>query len=295
MRRRTSITLVVTVISVSLLVALGLARTRSAEPRLAAVAVPTAAPVPVEDRTLAAWPGTGGDPVRDEIVYQQEYQAREAVIRRCMRGHGYAYVPIPLLTGLPTSTTRPVDPNARVVAALAEDERVAYNMALAGVPDANDPGAEVDVEAPGQGGCIGTAHQDLPGLFRLPPELQNAVIETRRTAESAPAVRAASARWRDCVLEGLPADRRPITVETPGDLRRLADLGLRGVDGGRQTVDQMVTRGDSCRGDLDAAYALALSAAEADFVTRHLESLEAHREGLVDDHQRLGVPTDLIE
>jgi hypothetical protein len=243
-------------------------------------------PVPAADRRLAAWPGVGGDPARDEQVYAVEYAARERLIQACMRARGFTYRPIPLLSM--ASAAPPADPNRVTVERLSAPERQAYDMALAGVPDANDPGVSFDPET--GGGCLGEAHRSLPGIFRLPGELENAVAETRAEAAVAPEVVRAAATWRACLTEAVPGLARAGGLEGPGDLREALDLGT--ITGPAR--DAAVQEDQRCRAVYDRAFSQAIVTAEEAFVLRHADALESHRAALVRDHQRLDLPVTAI-
>ena len=80
------------------------------------------------------------------------------------------------------------EPAIRIVEELPAAEQRAYHEALSNSPSADEVGPDFDLDTPGQAGCLGEAHLALPGIFRLPPELDDAVSGTRAEAFADPAV-----------------------------------------------------------------------------------------------------------
>ena len=263
-----------------------LASGAGSSPRSAvAASAPQAAPaIPTADLALEAWPGLRGDLVRDETVYADEYRAREQLIRSCMRDRGFTYVPIPLQYGPATSATFRPDPNARIVSALSAERQRSYYLAYSNTTGPEDTGTGFDLDTPGQAGCLGAAHQALPGIFRVPGELQDAVTVTRASASDDQAVVAAADGWRSCLAGRFGADV-PEGLTSPGDIDRVVDEGLVPPD----VVASLRTASEDCRGGLDRAFDTALRRAEAAFVRTHHEALESHRESLIADHRAFGL------
>jgi hypothetical protein len=235
---------------------------------------------------LSEWPGLRGDLVRDEVIYAEEYREREQLIRSCMREHGFTYVPIPLQYG-PSAPGYHADPNDRIVRGLSPDEQRSYYLAMANSPGPDDVGPDFDLDVPGGAGCIGEAHQALPGIFRVPAELEHAVADTRAIAGSDPAVVTAAEGWRACVvgrLEWTP----PADLQSPSDVARMSDRGLTNGPG-EPTTTELDDAAGQCRGDLDAAFDSARVRAEAAFVRAHYTALVAHRDSLIADHRALGL------
>ncbi len=203
-----------------------------------------------------------------------------------MRDHGFTYVPIPLQYG-PSAPGYQADPNDRIVRRLSPEDRRSYFLALANSPGPDDVGPEFDPDVPGQAGCIGDAHLALPGIFRVPPELEHAVAETRATAMSDPAVEAAAEGWRSCVGTALGVSL-PVELTSPSDVALMSDLGL--TDGpGEPTTAQLDDASERCRRDLDQIFAAAVDRAEVDFVRSHHAALVSHRESLIADHREFGL------
>ena len=144
---------VAVLVVVGLALGAGLLASEAASDPPTRVAAAPAAPAPrvsPAELRLAEWPGLRGDLVRDEVVYAEEYRAREQLIRSCMREHGFTYVPIPLQYG-PTASGFQTDPNARIVSGLAPVDRRAYHLALANTTGPDDVGADFDLDTAGTG------------------------------------------------------------------------------------------------------------------------------------------------
>lgn len=115
---------------------------------------------------LAAFPGFGASPLIDERRYDEEALLRERLIAMCMQMQGKTYVIVK-----PDSTSS--DPNEAAAQAMEPDAREAFYLALYGVDSPNDPSLGAAEERK-NGGCLGQAHRQLPGIFRVPEDLRAA-------------------------------------------------------------------------------------------------------------------------
>lgn len=129
-------------------------------------------------------PGIGADLVLDGRTYYEEAQLREELIVHCMARSGLRYVANPPFIASTDGTTPepPADPNEALRAEMSPEELEAYDMALAGVPDANAIDLAPMEERTDGGGCLGLAHEMVPGLYRVDPQLTTAAARLRQSA-----------------------------------------------------------------------------------------------------------------
>lgn len=229
---------------------------------------------------LAEYPGMGADPVRDEQLFRAEHERREQLIVDCMGDAGFEYVATPF-DGEPSLAA--TEQNEQIEAALPPERALAWNLALSGALDANDEHYLPDFDVPGQGGCIGRAHQELPGLYRMPPALAADLDRLRAEVRNAPQVAQALDGWERCMGSSVPPQ-----VDEPGEVDGLLDQAARGegppVDEGAVTDAQ-----SRCDPAVGAAEANAAAPLESDFVARHRPALDAHRARLEADWERYGI------
>src|SRR5688572_27186834 len=112
---------------------------------------------------LAQYPGFGHNNAADEARYRREQSARQRHIAECMRAQGFTYTPVVEQTN-PSRPARERQPaalpptaNRQFAESLPADRRLAYNRALYGVDDPNDPSGLWDPESQTGGGCWGDA------------------------------------------------------------------------------------------------------------------------------------------
>lgn len=228
---------------------------------------------------LAAYPGFGHAPVRDEARFRQEELSREDLVAACMKERGFHYVASPsvvvegALTKAELWALVEADPNRQYAESLPADKLTSYNLALAGVPDADNPGlARI-------GGCIGAAHRAIPGVFAAYGALLEPFERMQEQIASDPRVVAGEKRWAACM------GAHGIAVRTPRELRASFDERR---EPGRSAADlaklkaehaRALAHGASCEQStgLEAAVASARFDHEDAFVERYREVLERYR------------------
>jgi hypothetical protein len=228
---------------------------------------------------LAAYPGFGHAPMRDEARFRQEEVSRENLVAACMKERGFDYVASPSvvveadLTKAELWALVEADPNRQYAKSLPPDRLTAYNLALAGVPDADNPGlARI-------GGCIGAAHRAIPGVFAAYGALLEPFERLQEQIASDRRVVAGERRWAACMAA------HGVAVRTPRDLRASFDerreLGRSAADLARLKAEhaRALAQGASCEesSELKAAVAVARFEHESEFVERYREVLERYR------------------
>lgn len=156
-----------------------------------------------ERSPLSVYAGFGHDPAADEERFRVEDRAREQVIARCMAARGYVYVASPaVVVDVDVSGSREqlwsliqADPNNQHLRSLAPKARESYSLALAGVRDANNPDGPI-------GGCIGSAHSQIPGVYAAYGELLIPFEEMQKSIAADSRTKAAEARWAACAERG---------------------------------------------------------------------------------------------
>jgi hypothetical protein len=172
------------------------------------------------DSPLAKYPGFGHHADADEARFSREEEARERLIAACMRKKGFPYSPSPAVVADDSLTADQAwelvenDPNNRFASSLSRLERVRYHLALAGMPDANNPGSRP------VGGCIAAAHQAIPGVYAAFNALREPFEQMQARIASDARVVMAEARWATCMRE-LGHD-----FSTPTELKASLDAAL---------------------------------------------------------------------
>ena len=228
---------------------------------------------------LAKYPGFDHNPEADELRYEQEELAREALIAKCMAGYGFPYVvsaPSILIDGPVTRDEfrefAENDPNTIYEESLSPEARQRYYVALYGIPDPNDESAVH--EGSFGGGCVGGAHRSLPGVYATRIALRDEFENLLETIRSDPRVAAAELRWADCMTsrgyQGAPPSQFWASLEDS-----LLQPGISAEEGNTK-VEQAEADGQICRSEaqLDAALTEARMEHEAAFVQAHLNELE---------------------
>lgn len=246
---------------------------------------------PAEPFPLAAYPGFGHHPEADEARFELETQTRQQRIAQCMELAGFEYYPTtPFVEPANDADARAAlellrdRSNEKYVAGLSDAERERYHQALYGVSDPNDPRAEAlhDPSSPTGGGCLAAAHRAIPGVFAAKAKLTEELLQMERAVRLDPRVRAAEARWADCMATEGYATPSPQALNARLDqavaeaLRRGTDVSEEVLETQRDAVETARLCGD--RVGLESAIAGARREREADFVETHREVLERHAE-----------------
>ena len=221
---------------------------------------------PAPASPLASYPGFGHNPAADEARFRREDAARQRRIARCMTEKGFDYQP-------PADETNPArergsaqaqakrSSGADAAAALPADRRVAYYLALYGVEDPNDPQRLWNPTSETGGGCWGDALRTFPGVFAARSALAEELAQMRMAVFEDSEVRAADARWGQCMT---------------GKGHKATSVHDVVAEGGPPSGAVTAAVGQ-CRvsSGLDAAVARAALQKEAEFVTRHKARLDA--------------------
>lgn len=228
---------------------------------------------------LAAYPGFGHDPDADEARYSQEDRSREGLIAACMEVKGFLYVASPAVVVEGRMTKAQLwalveaDPNRQYAKSLAPDKLTSYNLALARVPDANDPGLGPI------GGCIGSAHRAIPGVYAAYGALLEPFEQLQAHIASDARVVAGEERWAACMSE------HGFTFRTPRELRASLDEHRNQARGATDLARlkaehaRALTGGALCEKSTGLKEAIASARVEHEsvFVERHQEVLERYR------------------
>lgn len=180
---------------------------------------------------LAAYPGFGHDPERDEARFEREERDREDLIARCMRNSGFKYFPAPstLVTGGDKGPPSADDRNDRYVASLPPAQRNAYFVTLTGNADPFDEAAP----AATSGSCVGSAFERSRGVFAARAELVEEIEEMEQAIATDPRVEKATQRWSSC-MHGRGFDvSEPKAVEAAVDHETAQMLSTRSYDRSR--------------------------------------------------------------
>jgi hypothetical protein len=189
-----------------------------------------------QPETLAAYFGweTGDDPEAAQARYQEQETQVQELIRQCMAGEGFEYIPVQYPTpefdrgfdeeewvrtqgfGITTWFGNEeeqgrfdsdwVDPNQEIVEAMSDSEREAYYEALYGPPDQGEPqmdpetGETYYVSEGWGGGCWGKASEEVygqqnQGYEELAPELE----QMWERIQNDPRIAEANQSWSACM------------------------------------------------------------------------------------------------
>ncbi len=230
---------------------------------------------------LAQYPGFGHQRASDQAALVRQTVARERAIAECMQRQGLQYTQKPPLINPPAgerAKARPaVDPNRRIVEALPPDQRTRYNLALFGVPDPNDEQNLWDPRSETGGGCWGDAMRAVPSVFAARSRLSAEYTEMRRSVAADPRVRAAQARWVECMTS-----RGHTGYQSPEQILAARDRAAvqRAPAAQMEAHARALVVDPECRtaAELDGTVATVRSEKEAGFVNAHRAVLEAHRE-----------------
>jgi hypothetical protein len=236
---------------------------------------------------LAAYPGFGHDPERDAALFEKEEMARERQIAACMAAEGFSYWPQPSLeldgSMDPGKALALLEdhPNARYVSRLSPEGLRAYNLALYGVPDPNNPSADAlhDPASPVGGGCSAEALRTVPSVYGAFNELREELDALEHAVAENPRVLAAQDLWAGCMAG------RGWAVETPADLFAAVDeqaaFGAVSMD-----LEAELGRAQAVSADcaLQTGFGATLAAVraeqEARLVRTHRRLLNQHRRSL---------------
>ena len=216
---------------------------------------------------LAAYPGFGHDAAADEGRYTSEESARENLIASCMRRHGFRYVPEPSVVADDSTTAADAfaaGPNERYTASLTRRQWRRYSLALAGVPDANDPGAGPS------GGCILDAHDAIPGVFAALNALREPYEDMQDRITADRRVVAATGRWGRCMRSQGHSYASPEQLAAAPDMAPATPAAQ---------YEAAVRAGVRCeqQARLPAAIAQATVDHETEFVEQYRDVLERYR------------------
>ncbi len=186
-----------------------------------------------------------------------EEQQREQMVAECMKNRGFKYAPAQTIVirhddnytvqELLDMLEQP-DPDDEYLSPLSEAERLAYNLALYGIPDPNAEDAEA-YENVDPNACWSIANRKIPGIYSIAGEL----AEERRALDKAIAsdkkIEDVVRTWSRCMEAKGFQYESPNAIKTAmGDL----EISLRNEDPNkvRQQViaafEPVMTAGKSC-------------------------------------------------
>ncbi len=178
----------------------------SKEQPVVIVPVPVVADTPKTKKSLADYPGFGGDFAADELRFNQEEQQREAFIASCMHAQGYVYQPaasilvdMDITTDIEDLVASLQDPNESYVASLGQAEREYYYTALVGVTEPNALEADELPDFTNGGGCVGEALRQIPGVYVAKNELRDEYNDMASAIENDPRIEEARMVWVRCM------------------------------------------------------------------------------------------------
>jgi len=229
---------------------------------------------------LAAYPGFGHDSAGDEARFSHEALNRESLIAGCMNESGFRYVPSPPITVDGAVTKQQLwalveqDANRQYAKSLSPERATAYSLALAGVPDANDPGLDRI------GGCIDAAHRAIPGVFAAYGALLLPFEQLQAEIASDTRVVAGEERWAACMRDAGLAFRTPRDARASLDERRNQARSQTELTRLRTEHARALDRSAACEEStgLQAAISSARVEHESAFVNRYREVLERYRD-----------------
>ena len=251
----------------------------------------TASPPP--DSPLAAYPGFGHDTAADEARFDNEEQQREDMIAACMQQQGFQYTPEPALAADDSMTLEQAwesaqnGPNELYIASLTPTQWTSYSMALAGVPDANDP------SSPSNSGCLHDAYTAILGVFAAYNALREPYEDMQDDIAKDTRIAAVEQSWSTCMqgsgysyanTSALAADPDtwtiPPTTGPPGTEPEDADSSPDPVLDARWIAfETTISAGQSCEDQvgLQAVYDEVTIDHEAQFVQTYKDVLDSYQ------------------
>ena len=227
---------------------------------------------------LAAYPGFGHNPERDEARFDAEERERENLIAKCMTDKGFFYEPSPSvrITDDGPSAEELMenfsnDANFNYLKLLSPQDRERYYMALAGVKN------EYDYVK--YGGCAGQALKAVTSVYAAASRLREELRELEADILNDPEVRSATQEWAECMkAEGT-------NFSNPTEVHRWRDdqIGKLRSEQQRSEADRFaewaLELGRRCEesSGLKSAKIASRVRHEDRFVDEHKDTLERHR------------------
>ena len=240
---------------------------------------------------LSVYPGfrdnESGGREKDREQQMLEEQQREQMVAECMKNRGFKYTPAQtvVIRHDDDYTTQELldmleqpDPDDEYLSQLSEAERLAYNLALYGIPDPNAEDAEA-YENVDPNACWSIANRKIPGIYSI----AGGLAEERRALDKAIAsdkkIEDAVRAWSRCMEAKGFQYESPNAIKTAiGDL----EISLRNEDPNkaRQQIiaafDPIMTAGKSCDQEVGLSYITkkVIYEREQAFVDEHRDLLE---------------------
>lgn len=228
---------------------------------------------------LAAYPGFGYNPERDEARFDAEERERENLIAKCMADKGFFYEPSPSVRVTDDGPSAEElmedfanDTNFNYIRSLSPQDRERYYMALAGVKN-------VESEYVKDGGCAGQALKAVRSVYGAANQLREELQQLEADILNDPEVRSAAQEWAECMkAEGA-------NFSNPTEVRRWRDdqIGKLNSEQQRSEADRFAERAlelsrrcDESSG-LKSAKIASRVRHEQSFVDEHKDILERHR------------------
>lgn len=192
----------------------------------AAAAITTPIATGRADRPLTAYWGfaqTEEDRAIEESIFEQEETQRQALIVSCMSRQGFEYKPaissVLVTDEMTAAQARSLlaDPNDGYRKSLTSEQQGAYNLALTGYQDPNHP------QAGAAQGCVGEAHEAIPGVFHVRGILNKEMLAMEREFLDDPEIRALQGAWSSCMGSRGWEFATPIDVSASVDLDVLSE------------------------------------------------------------------------
>lgn len=228
---------------------------------------------------LAQWVGFGHDPAADEMYFSRQEVQFENFIQECMAAEGFEYfTDASIEIGEDDVTTADQmwalvqsDRNNVYRESLSKETRKVYDLALAGVPNANSSIAPVG------GGCPGIADRRVPSVYLAYTTLLVPYEELQFTIANDPRVLDAEIRWSECMeASGFEFATIQAMDASVGEAVRQG-LSTAEVDGVTAVYEQALGVSPSCLAS--AEYQQSWDVAQVDhesaFVDRYQEILDA--------------------
>lgn len=137
----------------------------------------------------------------EEAQYDAEDAVRSRMIADCMVKAGFVYTERPSSILVTEDMTEEqlvalaADPDSEYLAGLSVEELQAYNITLTGFKDPNDPSAGAAQ------GCVGAAHEALPGVYATRSRLTEELVALEAQVRSDNLVLAAKKLWAECMSD----------------------------------------------------------------------------------------------
>jgi hypothetical protein len=149
---------------------------------------------------LSNWLGFGHDAAADDAYFKQQEIGFEDLVQECMQADGFEYWPV---TSVEVGEDQEVTaaamwdllqshPNTAYRGSFTKVERKVYDLALAGVPNANSPRALI-------GGCLGIADKRVPSIYTAYNALRHQYVDLQLAISTDQRVLDAEVRWSQCM------------------------------------------------------------------------------------------------